>query len=186
MTIEGRTCHGHNTCLSQSSVPVPFERLYKVLWRLRAAYIHLVWHLETKGLAGTSKLIALKISGTQQHCQSSNIADSNAAGYEDALNLKPGELVEVKSEPEVAATLDADRRHKGLLWMANMRKFCGRRYRVFKRLDTILLECSGEVRKVKNTVLLEGVYCDGVEFNGCGRSCLHFWREAWLKRVSEK
>jgi hypothetical protein len=33
------------------------------------------------------------------------------------------------------------------------------------------------------TVFLEGVYCDGKRHNDCDRSCLLFWREAWLKRV---
>jgi hypothetical protein len=186
MTVEEETCHGHNTCLSEGSVPLPFKKLHKVVWRLKAAYIHLLWHLKTKGFASTLKLVASKIFGTQQHCQAASVANNGTTGYEEVLNLKPGEFVEVKSEQEIAATLDTSRRHKGLLWMVNMRKYCGKRYRVFRRLDTILLECSGEVRKIKNTVLLEGVYCDGLEFSGCGRSCLHFWREAWLKRVNEE
>jgi hypothetical protein len=185
MVMEENTCHGHNTCLSEGSLPLPFKKLHKILWRLRAAYTHLLWHLETKGLVGTLKLIAVKMSGAQRHCQATSITNDGTTGYEEVLNLKPGELVEVKSEEEIAATLDENRRHRGLVLMCNMRKFCGKRYRVFKKIDTILLECSGDMRKIKNTVLLEGVYCDGLEFSGCGRSCLHFWREAWLKRVND-
>ncbi len=186
MTIEEKTCHGHNDCLSQSSIPLTFERPHRFLWRLRAAYIHLLWHLKTKGLADTLRLVVIKIAGAEQRLDSTGVVGRNVSKYEEVLNLQPGELVEVKSETEITATLDVNRRHKGLLWMANMRKFCGKQYRVFKRLDTILLESNGQVRKMKNTVLLEGVYCDGVEFNGCDRSCLHYWREAWLKKVNGK
>jgi hypothetical protein len=99
--------------------------------------------------------------------------------------LRPGELVEVKSIDQILTTLDKRRRHDGLLWMVGMRKFCGKRYRVFKRVETIMLENNGESRKMKNTVLLEGVMCDGSEFCACDRSCFHFWREAWLRRVVE-
>jgi hypothetical protein len=71
------------------------------------------------------------------------------------------------------------------LWMTGMRKFCGKRYRVFKRIENILLETNGDSRKMTNTVILEGVMCDGAKFGGCDRSCFHFWREAWLKRIEE-
>lgn len=48
-----------------------------------------------------------------------------------------------------------------------------------------MLETNGELRKMKNTVLLEGAMCDGKAFSGCDRSCFHFWREVWLRRVPE-
>jgi hypothetical protein len=182
------TCHGQHNCLQQGSQPLIFLGLHKVLSRIRAAYIHLLWHLNNKGLAGTLKLVASKVSkivGVSEHRNLTSAADGSVAEYEEVLNLKPGDWVEVKSEDEIYATLDSNRRNKGLLWMVNMRIFCGKRYRVFKRVSTILLECDGQVRKLKNTVLLEGVYCDGIEFNGCDRSCPHFWREAWLKRVDK-
>ena len=101
------------------------------------------------------------------------------------LNLQPGELVEVKSREEILATLDDNRKYKGMYWMCNMWKFCGKKFRVYKRLERILLESNGEYRNVKNTVLLEGVVCDGLEFYDCDRSCFHFWKEAWLRRVNE-
>jgi hypothetical protein len=104
---------------------------------------------------------------------------------DEVLGLQTGELVEVKSEEEIIATLDPHGKERGLLWMPEMRRFCGKRFRVFKRLGPILLESTGEFREVKNTVLLEGVMCDGEGFYGCTRSCFHFWREVWLKRVEE-
>ena len=107
-------------------------------------------------------------------------------GIQEVLNLQPGEWIKVRSEEEILATLDENRRYKGLLWMAGMNKHCGKRYCVFKRLDIMLLESTKEYRKVKNTVLLEGAMCDGKAFNGCGRSCFYFWREAWLQRIDEE
>lgn len=65
-----------------------------------------------------------------------------------------------------------------------LQMFCGRNIRVYKTLDKILLEATGELRKIKTpTVLLDGVFCDGTAHGGCDRSCFCFWREAWLKKV---
>lgn len=47
-----------------------------------------------------------------------------------------------------------------------------------------MLENNGEIRKLKNTVLLDGVMCENLY--GCDRSCFHFWREAWLRRVESR
>lgn len=101
------------------------------------------------------------------------------------LNLQPGELVEVKTLKEIFATLDENNKLRGLAFNPEMEKFCGKRFRVYKRLDRIILETTGEMKKVRTpTVLLEGVFCDGRAHGGCDRSCFCFWREAWLRRVS--
>lgn len=102
----------------------------------------------------------------------------------DDLNLQPGELVEVKTLKAIFATLDEKQKLKGLLFFREMWKFTGKRFRVYKRLDKIIMETTGELKKVKMpTVLLEGVICDGSYHGGCDRSCFCFWREAWLKKV---
>lgn len=49
---------------------------------------------------------------------------------EEALQLQPGELVEVKSHAEIIKTLDPNGRHRGLLFMADMAQYCGRRMKV--------------------------------------------------------
>jgi len=101
------------------------------------------------------------------------------------LNLQPGEWVEVRSVKEIFETLNAEGKHKGLRFTPEMVKFCGKRFRVYKRLDKLILEATGELRRIKTpTVLLEGVFCDGKAHGGCDRSCFCFWREAWLKKVS--
>ena len=99
------------------------------------------------------------------------------------LNLQPGELVEVLSEDEIRSTLDSNGKLKGLAFMPEMKKYCEKRFKVYKRLEKIVLETTGEMRNIKNTVLLVGVICDGSAHFGCDRSCFCFWREAWLRRV---
>ena len=103
--------------------------------------------------------------------------------HDEVLDLQPGELVEVKSEDEIRQTLDSTGRNRGLIFLVGMEEYCGRRLRVYKRVERMLLENTAyEVRRVRSTVLLEGAVCQGIGI-GCDRSCFHFWREAWLKRV---
>lgn len=103
----------------------------------------------------------------------------------DSLNLQPGEWVEVRSFNEISMTLDEKGKCKGLYFMLEMKEFCEKKFRVFKKVEIIKLETTGEVRKLKRpSILLEGVYCNGENHEGCDRSCFHFWREAWLKRIS--
>jgi hypothetical protein len=91
----------------------------------------------------------------------------------------------VKSLEEIRKTLDSAGRYFGLLFLPEMQQFCGKRFHVRRRLERMYLEHSGEIRTMKNTVLLSGVHCDGVG-SGCDRCCFLYWREAWLRRVSER
>jgi hypothetical protein len=101
--------------------------------------------------------------------------------------LKVGEWVEVRSAKEIFSTLDAHGKLRGLAFNPEMVKFCEKRFRVYKRLERIILESKGELRKVRTpTVMLEGVFCDGSSHGGCDRSCFCFWREPWLKRVTSE
>jgi len=105
----------------------------------------------------------------------------------ESLDLQPGEWAEVRSIDEISLTLDENAKYKGLYFMPEMKKFCGKKFKIFKIVKIIKLESTGEVRKLKSpTVFLEGVYCDGELHEGCDRSCFHFWKEAWLKRIPEK
>jgi len=99
------------------------------------------------------------------------------------LNFQPGETVRVRSEEEIAETLDENGKNGGLWFMPEMRRYFGQQFKVYKRVEKIIMETTGEYRRMKNTVLLEGVICDGSEHHGCDRSCFHYWREVWLERV---
>jgi hypothetical protein len=104
----------------------------------------------------------------------------------EPLNLRVGDWVEVRSLVEIRATLDADAKLRGLRFIPEMAEYCGGRYRVCKVLNKIVMESTGELRRMRSpTVLLEGVICDGRLHGGCDRSCFCFWREAWL-RISHR
>ena len=100
------------------------------------------------------------------------------------LDLRVGELVEVRSEPEILATLDENGELEDLPFMPEMLQFCGQRFRVgklaLKLCDTI--NWTGMYR-MRHAVHLQGVRCDGQAHGGCQAGCLVYWKEAWLKRV---
>jgi hypothetical protein len=106
------------------------------------------------------------------------------------LNLQPGELVRVKSYPEILATLDTNNKNKGLYFDAEAVPYCGGTYRVHSRVSRILDEKTGKLIKMKNeSVILEGVYCmarysDCRMF--CPRAIFSYWREIWLEKVPER
>jgi hypothetical protein len=102
-----------------------------------------------------------------------------------SLGLQPGELVQVKSRREIQATLGPDGRNRGLGLGPDMLRRCGSVYRVARRVDRAVIEWSGELRPIRNTVALEGVTCSGIGQRCCPRGCYHLWREIWLKRVSQ-
>jgi hypothetical protein len=102
------------------------------------------------------------------------------------LDLRVGELVEVRSESEIFATLDEHGELEALPFMPEMLQFCGRRFRVdklaLKLCDTI--NWSGMYR-MHHAVHLAGVRCDGQAHGGCQAGCRIYWKEAWLKRVDD-
>jgi hypothetical protein len=57
----------------------------------------------------------------------------------EKLGLRPGEYVEVKSEEEIRATLDQDGGHRGLVLIPEMFEYCGKRLKVYKRVERIIL-----------------------------------------------
>lgn len=179
------TCQGIHQDLFCCSQQFKLNRFYKVYWRCRLIIIHSLWHLKDKCIWALLCQRWRRLLRKQHSNPQEGVIDYHTTPQpqEECLSLRPGEWVEVKSEAQILATLDKNGKYKGLYWMCNMRKFCGKRYRVYKRLERMLLECTGEYRKIKNTVLLEEVFCDGEEWYGCDRTCFHFWREVWLKRV---
>jgi hypothetical protein len=100
------------------------------------------------------------------------------------LNLKAGEWVEIRGREEILATLDEHGRLENLPFMPEMLGYCGKRFRVFKRADKTCEYTQGwSIRRMKDSVHLEGGRCDGGGHDGCQAGCLIFWKEAWLKRA---
>jgi hypothetical protein len=101
-----------------------------------------------------------------------------------ALNLKAGEWVEVRSKEEISATLDGSGCLENLPFMPEMLQYCGQRFQVFKNAHKTCDYIQGwSIRRMKDSVHLAGLRCDGSGHDGCQASCLIFWKEAWLKRV---
>ncbi len=177
MNAEEQACYGQSEPLIRGSRPYCWSNGQKVAWAMRH-----------KGVLWVLQRIAARLR-TGLLRKSPDCVKRHGVGIrpvlDETLDLQPGELVEVKSEEELRAALDADGRNHGLLWMRGMDRYCGKRYRVLRRVNTILLESTGQRRKMKNTVLLDGLTCDGSDFFGCDRSCFYYWREAWLRRVPE-
>jgi len=91
--------------------------------------------------------------------------------------------VEVKSVAEIEETLDAGGKNRGMGLIPEMRRYAGQKFRVARRVDSVIVEWSGDNRILRDTVALENVNCQGIGFRRCPRSCPHLWREAWLRRV---
>lgn len=103
------------------------------------------------------------------------------------LNLQPGEWVRVKPYDYILTTLDKNNKNRGLWFDAEMVKYCGRTYRVYKRVHRIIHEKHGHMMEFKNpNVILENVYCSA-ELSRyrlfCPRAIHTYWREIWLERV---
>ena len=169
-------CNGRpacqDACIRDASLHVP--RLSVLIMRTRE-------HFRRHGFGPTAARIAAYFKS--RLVSPSPAISAAAATHASALNLQPGEVVEVRTMDEIRLTLDSNGRSRGLGFMEGMARYCGKKLRVYKRAQTILLEGSGEVRKLRNSVLLEGAICDGEHFV-CDRSCFYFWKESWLKRVS--
>ena len=161
--------------LTRSSKKYP--RLLTRLYQLRC-------NLRAHGLLGTSRKLWSKFVSDQVAIDPRMVAHSiEYDRAREVLGLQPGEWVEIKSEEEVRRTLDATGKNRGLGFMPEMWPYCGQQARVLKRVEKICLEeASRTVRAMKNTVILEGLFCQGNGI-GCDRACFYFWRECWLKRA---
>jgi hypothetical protein len=104
----------------------------------------------------------------------------------ECLNLKPGEWVEVKPMKSIIKTLDERGHNRGLYFSPDMRLWCGQRLRVKGRLDKMIVDGTGQMRQLRNTVYLEGSTCGcsyvGLGMAGCSRCEFTYWREIWLRR----
>jgi hypothetical protein len=173
MLKDGNFCQGvHREMNYSTSRPARIKRIY--------------WYMNQNGLLWTCneflrRLKVLKNTDIQRKDKKQHFSLNKNM----FLNLKPGEMVEIKSEKEIRQTLDSLQRTEGLKFMPEMWKYCGKRYRVYKKLNKIISEASGELLKLKNTVLLDGVICDGSEHYNCERSCFLWWKEHWLNRVEK-
>jgi hypothetical protein len=106
------------------------------------------------------------------------------------LDLRPGELVRVKSKSEIEATLDSHGYNRGLSFdPEEMAPYCGGTFRVRASVTKIVDEMTGKMRFMKHPcIMLEGVVCQSLYARcriNCPRAVPSYWRELWLERVNE-
>ncbi|HKD82305.1 MAG TPA: hypothetical protein VKH81_21620 [Candidatus Angelobacter sp.] len=111
------------------------------------------------------------------------------------LDLKPGELVRIKTVDEIVATLDRKKKNRGISVCQEMTRCCGKVAEVRYRVTRLIEERSGTMRELNHTVTLqnprgEPSLCDEClcygEMGDCPRGELMYWREIWLERVREQ
>ncbi len=99
------------------------------------------------------------------------------------LGLQPGEWVIVKSKEEIRATLDKNSRNRGLCFDGEMLPFCGKRFRVLRRVERFVEEATGKLIEPRGvSVILDGVFCTSLFRRPCPRCIFSYWREIWLRR----
>ena len=105
------------------------------------------------------------------------------------LDLKPGEMVRVKSYEEIRETLTLSASNRGLSFDAELVPYCGEVFRVRTRIERFIDEKTGQMLHMKTpAVILDGVHCQSL-YSGrrilCPRAVFLWWREIWLERVPE-
>ena len=98
-------------------------------------------------------------------------------------SFKVGDWIEVRSLAEIRVTLDARATLDALPFMPEMARYCGQRFKVFKRAhkacDTLGTYMN---RGMADAVHLD-LRCDGSAHGDCQAGCLIYWKTAWLKPV---
>jgi hypothetical protein len=105
----------------------------------------------------------------------------------ETLNLQAGELVQVKAMDSIKSTLDHTASNRGLWFSPNMRLLSGQQKHVEKKIEKLIVDGTGEMRRLKNTVFLEDSHCGcaHIALGGCSRREYVYWREIWLRRPGD-
>jgi len=105
----------------------------------------------------------------------------------ETLDLKPGELVEVRSRQEIMRTLNRGQKNRGLFFDVEMVPYCGKTFRVERKVERIINEKTGVMMKMPGAcILLNGTTCSGCYSRNrlfCPRGVHAYWHEIWLRRV---
>jgi hypothetical protein len=100
----------------------------------------------------------------------------------NAEKLLVGKWVVVRSANEILSTLDDNGTLDGLPFMPEMLSWCGKLFRVQRRVDKTCVDGHPLRRFPANdVVVLEGPRCDGGSHDGCKHGCRIYWKQAWLR-----
>lgn len=176
-------CSGGSLCLKERVFRMIARRINITLKGIRTAMSRVeLFRVIYFGLKNLTRII----SGKGKYYAD----EQDEASLIPTLNLHPGEKVKIRSIEEIRKTLDENGKYNGLAFTPAQKKYCGGTYIVLKRLERAFNEGTWKMFKMKDTVLLKDVVCDGrggigYEWDGCDRHCLLWWKEIWLERVEE-
>ncbi|MEM8945136.1 MAG: hypothetical protein AAGD11_08130 [Planctomycetota bacterium] len=166
------------TQLWQASEKLPVWNPSQYLRQITANGVA-VGRVATSVLATLAQKIGQRLRGRPTH-----VAEGHRTPVR-RLGLTVGELVEVRPLAEIEPTLDKHGNNRGLWFDPQMANYCGRKFRVAQSIERMIDEGSGRLIELKTpTVTLESVVCDGCWHRFCSREARLFWRETWLKRVT--
>jgi hypothetical protein len=95
-----------------------------------------------------------------------------------------GGWVAVRPAGEILSTLDDNGTLDGLPFMPEMLSWCGKSFRVQRRVDKTCVD-GHPIRRFpgNDVVVLEGPRCGGGSHDGCKHGCRIYWKHAWLRPV---
>jgi hypothetical protein len=99
------------------------------------------------------------------------------------LALRREEWITVKSPEQIRDHLDENSGNCGLTLQPSMYGAIGGRYQVAFPIRQIIIEQTGKMVELQNTVALKGVTCQGPCAANCPRNEYLYWRESWLERT---
>jgi hypothetical protein len=184
-TLKTRTAVGNYFCQSSeflnATLPLSVLQRFRNCFSAIAAGNISAWGMVKRVMRWSCWKIRTKLFGEHARGTQTKTPTQN-------LGLQPGELVEIKSIPQIVTTLDKRGRNRGLHFSGDQRAFCGGRYRVRSRVDNFITEGTGEMKHFRNSVILEDVTCDSAyfAFGGCYRCDFLYWHEIWLRRVESR
>jgi len=133
----------------------------------------------------------LLFNSVQRRCGGERFPFRAASGLQTTphavLDLRPGELVRIKSKHEIEQTLNSQFKNRGLWFDKEMTRFCGGRHKVRARVSRQIDERSGKIVTFTNPcITLEDVTATGEYHEFAPLDERIYWREIWLERIADE
>ena len=159
---------------------------------LRAALLRGLYHLRRLGIGYRAALaledMAHKLLTGRPSPYRVGLIPVGQLTPTDTLNLARGDWVEVKSHEEIRGTTTEQNLNRGMLYGPEMTEYCGRRFKVDRRVERLIDERTGKMLAMKlPCIVLDGVVCTSDYSQRrlfCPREIQPYFREIWLRRVS--
>lgn len=163
--------------------------------QMLAAFLYFVWHTLAEAGLGvgaamrwTYDVFQMIFGRTPYPARMGKVPKGSPTPI-TKLDLRPGEMVRVKSYREILETLGDTCRNRGMYFDAEMVPFTGSTFRVLKRVRQSIDEKTGKmIHFTSDAIILDNVVCQA-RYATCRRFCPRsiypYWREIWLERVTE-